>query len=297
MEFLLESYRKHRRWVWLKQALLIASRMLAVAIAVAMLAQWISGSRWLSMMGQTTVHHYVILDDSASMGDMASNGSAYQAAMGALQSIASNATNRDGSHLLTVIRTSRASLASPKASSSETIPPTGTEKVSGDSSTKVGDQEVAGSKPGSKPNEAPRPDMIADLLSRSVPADPTALLSKIKLTVPSALDCDPSDALELIAPLLQQASNEKAIVYFERLYVAYGKFGELNAKAYWGRGQSLEELDLGREALETYEECASREELADFAEVNEAKRRIEVLKREFPPKPENPTEPAGEGSE
>ena len=213
MEFLLESYRKHRRWVWLKQALLIASRMLAVAIAVAMLAQWISGSRWLSMMGQTTVHHYVILDDSASMGDMASNGSAYQAAMGALQSIASNATNRDGSHLLTVIRTSRASLASPKASSSETIPPTGTEKVSGDSSTKVGDQEVAGSKPGSKPNEAPRPDMIADLLSRSVPADPTALLSKIKLTVPSALDCDPSDALELIAPLLQQASNEKAIVY------------------------------------------------------------------------------------
>lgn len=91
--------------------------------------------------------------------------------------------------------------------------------------------------------------------------------------------------------------HEKAIVYFERLYVAYGKFGELNAKAYWGRGQSLEELDLGREALETYEECASREELADFAEVNEAKRRIEVLKREFPPKPENPTEPAGEGSE
>ena len=93
MEFLLESYRKHRRWVWLKQAQLIASRMLAVAIAVAMLAQWISGSRWLSLMGQTTVHHYVILDDSASMGDMASNGSAYQAAMGALQSIASNATN------------------------------------------------------------------------------------------------------------------------------------------------------------------------------------------------------------
>jgi hypothetical protein len=29
MEFLLESYRKNRRWVWLKQALLIASRMLA----------------------------------------------------------------------------------------------------------------------------------------------------------------------------------------------------------------------------------------------------------------------------
>ena len=72
MEFLLESYRKLRRWVWLKQALLIASRMLAVAISVAMLAQWVSGSRWLSMISQSTTHHYVILDDSASMSDTSS---------------------------------------------------------------------------------------------------------------------------------------------------------------------------------------------------------------------------------
>lgn len=185
----MESYRKHRRWVWLKQALLIASRMLAVAIVVAMLAQWISGSRWLSLMGQTTVHHYVILDDSASMGDMASNGSAYQTAMGALQSIASAATARDGSHLLTVIRASRASMAS---------------------SSDPTDSEVASD---SKPSQPPSPDTIADLLSRSVPADPTALLSKIKLTVPSSLDSNLSDALELIGPLLKQASNEKAIVY------------------------------------------------------------------------------------
>jgi hypothetical protein len=87
MDFLLESYRKHRKWVWLKQALLIASRMLIVALAVAMLAQWVSGSRWLSMLSQSTTHHYFIIDDSVSMGDTSSNGSAYQAAIGAIQSI------------------------------------------------------------------------------------------------------------------------------------------------------------------------------------------------------------------
>lgn len=92
-------------------------------------------------------------------------------------------------------------------------------------------------------------------------------------------------------------NHEKAIVAFERLYVAYGKFGELNAKAYWGRGRSLEQLALGREALETYQELVAREELADFAEVGKAKRRIEGLQRDFPPVPENSSGPGGEGSE
>ncbi len=91
--------------------------------------------------------------------------------------------------------------------------------------------------------------------------------------------------------------HEKAIVYFERVYVAYGKFGEMNAKAYWGRGQSLEQLQLRREALETYEEMIAREELADFAEVADAKRRIEILRREFPPAPTAAPATNGEGGE
>ena len=39
MEFLLQSYRKHRKWVWLKQLLLLLMRMLAIAAVVSMLAQ------------------------------------------------------------------------------------------------------------------------------------------------------------------------------------------------------------------------------------------------------------------
>lgn len=83
------------------------------------------------------------------------------------------------------------------------------------------------------------------------------------------------------------AAHRKAIVYYERVYVAYGKFHELNARAYWGRGQSLEALKLGREALETYEEMASREELKRYDETKEAGRRIEALRPLFPEEKEN----------
>lgn len=74
----------------------------------------------------------------------------------------------------------------------------------------------------------------------------------------------------------------QAIVYFERVYVAYGKFSELNAKAYWARGQSLEKLKLDREALETYEELAGREELKRYEEFHKAETRIVSLRRDFP---------------
>jgi len=184
MEFLLESYRKLRRWVWLKQALLIASRMLAVAIAVAMLAQWVSGSRWLAIISQSTTHHYVILDDSASMSDTSSKGTAYQSALGAVQSIASNANTQDGSHLLTVIRSSRAAMASAR------------KKEAMETKASV-----------------PQADSVAELLSRTIPTDPASLLSKINSTSPSSLDSSLADSVELILPLVQQATSEKAFVY------------------------------------------------------------------------------------
>jgi len=42
MEFLLRSYKKHRKWIWLKQLLLLLMRMAVIALIVAMLAQWIT---------------------------------------------------------------------------------------------------------------------------------------------------------------------------------------------------------------------------------------------------------------
>ncbi len=199
MDFLLESYRKVRRWVWLKQALLIASRMLAVAIAVAMLAQWVSGSRWLAIISQSTTHHYVILDDSASMSDTSSRGTAYQSALAAVQSIATNANTQDGSHLLTVIRASRAAMAAARSKNA-----------------KASEAADAASKSAKAANTVQQPlqaDSIAELLSRTIPTDSTSLLSKINSTSPSSLDSSLLDSIELISPLVQQATSEKAVVY------------------------------------------------------------------------------------
>ncbi len=189
MEFLLESNRKHRRWVWLKQVLLIASRMLAMAVLVAMLAQWVSGTKWLAALGQSTTHHYVVLDDSASMGDLFNGRSAYQNALGGIQAIANAATQSSGSHLLSVFRTSRATLAT------------------GNNSPPVNKSDDR-----SKTNE-PRADAIADLLSRTIPSDPTALLATIQGTTPSSMDTPLNESLRTLVPLLKQNESEQAIVY------------------------------------------------------------------------------------
>jgi tetratricopeptide (TPR) repeat protein len=90
--------------------------------------------------------------------------------------------------------------------------------------------------------------------------------------------------------------HEKAIVFFERVYVAYGKFGELNAKAYWSRGASLEKLDLNREALETYEELVSRPDLKSFEETAKASEKIARLRPLYPKEPE-PVEGEGKTGE
>jgi hypothetical protein len=217
MEFLLESYRKHRRWVWLKQALLIASRMLAVAIAVAMLAQWVSGSRWLSLVSQSITHHYFVLDDSASMGDTASGGSAYQAALGAIQTIVNATQSQEGTHLISVIRTSRAATANE-------------DKTNEIDSNQTNTQTINASA-----------DSIADMLARSIPSDPSGLLGKLTSTQPSAIDASLMDAVALFQPVMQQSTNEKPILY---LLSDFRKKDWLNATMLREKLQSLPQSNL-----------------------------------------------------
>ena len=69
MEFLLQSYQKNRKWVWLRQFLLLLLHMAAVALAVVMLAQWVSRDEWFNFVGGKETHHYIILDDSLSMAE------------------------------------------------------------------------------------------------------------------------------------------------------------------------------------------------------------------------------------
>ena len=67
MEFLLQSQKKHKKWIILKQLLLLLMRMAAVAVIVFMLAQLSTKDDW--GFGGTKTHHVVLLDDSFSMTD------------------------------------------------------------------------------------------------------------------------------------------------------------------------------------------------------------------------------------
>jgi len=117
-------------------------------------------------------------------------------------------------------------------------------------------------------------------MNRTVPAREALESVLTAESAPAALKAEALFALG--ESHVTSRDHEKAIVYFERLYVVYGKFAELNAKAYWLRGQSLEKLALGREALATYEELVSRDDLRRLPEVAKAEEKIVALRKEFP---------------
>jgi hypothetical protein len=115
MEFLLASYKKHRKWVWLKQLLLLLARMAVVALVVAMVAQLKTRDQWLSIFGGRVTHHYVLLDDSYSMSDRVAGATAMDAAKHVLASIVGRATQADSPQKLTLIRYSQARGGEPSA--------------------------------------------------------------------------------------------------------------------------------------------------------------------------------------
>ncbi len=108
MDFLLASYRKHRRWVWLKQFLLLLLRMMAIAAAVAMLAHLVFQGAWNNPIGKRKTHHFVLLDDSLSMSDRSGSGTAFDRGRRAISQLASTAATGDQQQLITLIRYSQA---------------------------------------------------------------------------------------------------------------------------------------------------------------------------------------------
>ena len=94
MEFLLASYKKHRRWVWLKQLLLLLLRVLIIGLIVAMLAQWDPGKSWLTRFGGKETHHFILLDDSFSMGELANGNTAFERALSIVGRIGTQASER-----------------------------------------------------------------------------------------------------------------------------------------------------------------------------------------------------------
>jgi hypothetical protein len=123
MEFLLESQRKNRRWVVLRQLLLLAARMAILAALVLTLAQPILANRWGSIVGGARTHHVVLWDDSYSMSDRWAEASAFDRGRAAIERILEHANVAGGGQVLTLLRYSRAGGARAAAAPDATSAP------------------------------------------------------------------------------------------------------------------------------------------------------------------------------
>src|SRR5262245_29513187 len=175
MEFLLASYKKHRKWIWLKQLLLLLARMAAVALVVAMLAQLKTRDQWLAIFGGRVTHHYVVLDDSYSMSDRVAGESAMDAAKRVVGAIVGRATQEDSPQKLTLIRYSQA-----RGAAGET-----------------GDLSLA-----------------ADFTAQPIDANfDVTLERKLRTLDATSLAVGPQDALAVLRQLLSHTTDETSLVY------------------------------------------------------------------------------------
>jgi hypothetical protein len=108
MEFLLESQKKNKRWILLKQLLLLAVRTAAIAIVVFMLAGPVVRSGWAGLFGQGVTHHLMLLDDSYSMSDHWDGTSALDEAKRVVSRVLDEARGRADRQQVTILRFSEA---------------------------------------------------------------------------------------------------------------------------------------------------------------------------------------------
>ncbi len=108
MEFLLAAHKKHQRWIWLRQFVLLAARMLAIAVAIAMLAHLVTRNQWAQILGGSTTHHIVLLDDTLSMSDQSGVTTPFQQGEMLVTRLAEQLANAEWGQKLTLIRLSQA---------------------------------------------------------------------------------------------------------------------------------------------------------------------------------------------
>jgi hypothetical protein len=108
MQFLLESQKRNRKWIVLKQLLLLAMRTAAIALAVLMLAGPVIRSGWAALFGSGVTHHLILLDDSYSMSDQWDETTALEEAKRVVIRVLDQARQRSDDQLVTLVRFSQA---------------------------------------------------------------------------------------------------------------------------------------------------------------------------------------------
>lgn len=103
MDFLLQSHRRMKHWVMLRQLLLLLTRMAAIALLVAMLAGLITTQTWSGMLGDRVTHHLILLDDTFSMRERMGGGTAFESATQTASRIVENLANQDQPQRVSVL--------------------------------------------------------------------------------------------------------------------------------------------------------------------------------------------------
>lgn len=242
MDFLLQSHRRRRTWVWLTQLLLILARMAVIGLLVAMLAQWVTQQEWFSLFGGQATHHYVLLDDSYSMSDRAGTTTAFDRAGQVLSQLGEQALARETQQRFTLVRFSRAAAAeSPGQAATGTASATG-----GAAATTAGtptnappdanqakaadannpDTKEAEGKSAQGPSANPAdsgqpadildetPGELADLNNELVRSDFLVRLEEARRGLQvSELATGPLPALRYVRDLLGERNGERAVIY------------------------------------------------------------------------------------
>jgi uncharacterized membrane protein len=196
MDFLLAAYKKQRKWIWLKQLLLLLARMLAVAMAVAMLARLVTNQQWLQSLGSKPIHHVILLDDSMSMSDRESATTAFDRATQAIGRLAAHlgqqTADQVGNARFTVMRFSQAARAT----------------------SALQDVDTASSDTASSDEQDDKANPTADI--NMVPIDTNLALlwekKRVGLTV-SELAVRPDKALQMAEQLASQRPDDRMVVY------------------------------------------------------------------------------------
>jgi hypothetical protein len=174
MEFLLKSYRKNRNWVWLKQLLLLLSRIAILLMALFLLSQvGCENDRVAALLGGRATHHYVILDDSFSMSDRGNQAAAIDRAKSTVTQIVSRARSRSN-HRFSLLRYSAFDA--------------------------VGDSETL----------VPRFDIENELVDSTFARRVESVVTGIE---PSAFSMSAKRALEAVVGLVRSRNKENSIVY------------------------------------------------------------------------------------
>ena len=223
MDFLLQSYKRHRTWVWLKQLLLLLLRMAAIAAIVLMLAQLVTPDRWSATFGGKTKHHYILLDDSFSMSDQAADGRIYDRATQAISRIGARVANENNRQKITLLRYSQVT-GSPASGEQNLGATPATEQPADEPPPSDHDATEAEAEDADAADTGSAEAVAADADARDADADPSLeitavgnfeewLETKRRQADVTSLAGGPQAALDAVQQLLGQSRDEDRVVY------------------------------------------------------------------------------------